>query len=310
VHRYSRLGYVALNVSDPQRSRHFYETLWGLEVSETGPAGELFLRCSDDHHNIILYSSAQPGLKRIGWELESERDLDELAAILGEHGLAVREVDAAERAVLHQGRTLRFSDPFTLATHEFYAAQRNLGGVPFRPTVAKIQRLGHIVLWTERYDEAVDFYLNVLNFRASDIVEGFVTFMRCFPNPFHHSFGLANGKIGGKRSGLHHVNFMVTEIDDVGRGLWRFHHNDVPVVRGPGRHPPSGSIFLYVLDPDQLTMEYSFGMEEFPEHGARKPRFLAPVPESIDFWDCPRDPRQGAVGEVEVAAFAAAVPSL
>ncbi len=34
---------------------------------------------------------------------------------------------------------------------------------------------------------------------------------------------------------------------------------------GPGRHPPSESVFLYFLDPDGLTLEYSFGMEEFPE---------------------------------------------
>ena len=98
------------------------------------------------------------------------------------------------------------------------------------------------------------------------------------------------------------MNFMVTEIDDIGRGMWRFQKNEVPVVRGPGRHPPSGSVFLYVLDPDGLTVEYSFGMEEFPELGARKPRLLAPVPESLDYWGCPRDPRQGAIGEVEELA--------
>jgi 2,3-dihydroxy-p-cumate/2,3-dihydroxybenzoate 3,4-dioxygenase len=295
--RYSKLGYVALNVSDLDRSRHFYETLWGLEHTETGTGGELYFRCSDDHHNVVLYpSAARPGLKRVGWEMESERELDELAAAVAEHGIAVRELDAAERATLHQGRTIRFSDPYTGVTHEYYAEMRSFGGQPYTATVAKIQRLGHLVLWTPRYDEAVDFYLNVLNFRNSDTVEGAVTFMRCFPNPFHHSIGLANGK----RRGLHHVNFMVTEIDDIGRGMWRFQANDVPIVRGPGRHPPSGSVFLYVLDPDELTVEYSFGMEEFPEQNPRKPRLLAPVPESLDYWNCPRDPRQGAVGEVEV----------
>ena len=129
-------------------------------------------------------------------------------------------------------------------------------------------------MWTPKFDEAVDFYLNVLNFQNSDSVDNLVMFMRCFPNPFHHSFGLINGN----RQGLHHVNFMVTEIDDVGRGLWRFKANDVPVVRGPGRHPPSGSVFLYVLDPDQLTVEYSFGMEEFPEHDAASRGCCRPYP--------------------------------
>lgn len=295
MHRYTKLGYVALNVSDTGRSKHFYETLWGLEHTETNAAGEVFLRCSDDHHNLILYRGAKPGLKRIGWELESEVDLDKITSILERNGQKVREVDAGERSALHQGRTIRFTDPFTGASHEYYSAQHILGGKPWKPTVAKIQRLGHVVLKTPRYEEALAFYLDVLNFRVSDQIDGFISFMRCFPNPFHHSFGLAKSTAGQ----LHHVNFMVTEVDDIGKGMWRFQRNDVPIVRGPGRHPPSGSMFLYVLDPDGITAEYSFGMEEFPEVAPRRPRLLPPVPESIDYWGCPTDPRQGATGVIE-----------
>jgi len=92
---------------------------------------------------------------------------------------------------------------------------------------------------------------------------------------------------------------MVTEIDDVGRGFNRFLRNNVPVVFGLGRHIASGSVFLYFLDPDGLTLEYSFGMEEFPEIDPRAPRRLPPVPESMDSWGAPRDPRLCAIGEVE-----------
>ena len=67
---------------------------------------------------------------------------------------------------------------------------------------------------------------------------------------------------------------MVSEIDDIGKAIWRCNKNDVPIVRGPGRHPPSDSVFFYVLDPDGITVEYSFEMEEFPEHGARPAREL------------------------------------
>lgn len=297
MHRYVKLGYVALNVSNLERSKHFYETLWGLGLSDAGAGGELYLRCSDDHHNVVLYKGASPGLKRIGWEMETEADLDELAGALGRNGIEVSEVNAKERAVLHQGRSIRFSCPFTGATHECYADMHRLGGRPWIPTHTKIQRLGHVVLKTPRYEEAVRFYMDVLNFKASDKVDAFITFLRCFPNPFHHSFALAKSSKGA----LHHVNFMVTEVDDIGKGLWRFKANDVPVVRGPGRHPPSGSMFLYVLDPDGLTVEYSFGMEEFPEANPRKPRLLPPGGESGDFWNCPTDPRAGATGEIEVA---------
>jgi 2,3-dihydroxy-p-cumate/2,3-dihydroxybenzoate 3,4-dioxygenase len=72
----------------------------------------------------------------------------------------------------------------------------------------------------------------------------------------------------------------------------------VPVVFGPGRHIASGSVFLYFLDPDGLTLEYSFGMEEFPEVDPRPPRILPPVPESIDSWGAIPDPRMTTIGEI------------
>jgi 2,3-dihydroxy-p-cumate/2,3-dihydroxybenzoate 3,4-dioxygenase len=264
-----------------------------------GPDGERFFRCGADHHNFILHRG-NPGLKRISWQLESEQDLQRLAETLQKNGLSVREVAPSECRALHQGRSLRFSDPFTGVTHEYFV-EMDRAAEEWRPTVANIQRIGHLVLRTLRYEEAVPFYVEALNFRISDTIGDAVTFMRCFPSKLHHSLGLRNDN----KQGLHHVNFMVTEIDDIGKALWRFQKNNVPIVRGPGRHPPSGSVFLYVLDPDGLTVEYSFGMEEFPEKEARVHRVLPPVPESIDTWGSITDKRLGAVGEIEVDGTAA-----
>lgn len=294
-HRYKKLGYVALNVSNIGRSVDFYERLWGLQSNGQHEHGPHFLRCSEDHHNVVLYQGV-PGLKRIGWQLESERDIDIQAEALKKYGLPVEEVDIKEAAALRQGRTIRFIDPFTRATHEYYAEIES-GNVPWAQAVAKIQRLGHVALKTTRYEEALRFYQEVLNFRISDRINGRVTFLRCWPNPYHHSLALTNSSGG---SALHHVNFMVSEIDDVGKGMWRFQNNNVPIVWGPGRHPPSGSVFLYVLDPDGLTVEYSYGMECFPEEGGREHRILPPVlAESGDFWGAPMDRRYGAIGEIE-----------
>jgi 2,3-dihydroxy-p-cumate/2,3-dihydroxybenzoate 3,4-dioxygenase len=302
MHRHLKLGYLALNVTNMEASKKFYESMVGLNLTEIGANGEHFFRCSDDHHNIVLYKKDQASLKRIGWELESESDMNQLYSALERSKVKVREVDAAERAFLHQGRTIRFEDPFTGAVHEYYTDQRRLGGTPFEPTVAKIQKLGHVVLKTPRYEDALAFYMDVLNFRSSDFVEGMITFMRAFPIPYHHSFGLAKSDKGA----MHHLNFMVSEVDDIGKGMWRYKKNDVVVVRGPGRHPPSGAMFLYALDPDGHTVEYSFGMEEFPEVSPRKPRQLPPLQESIDFWGAPTDPRMGATGNIEKAEAAPA----
>ena len=300
--RYRKLGYVALNVTDLERSIPFYRDTLGLQAV-AGPAdGPAHFRCDFDHHNVILAQGEKPGLKRIGFEMESRAELERLFDLLQNKGLQVREVPQEECAALHQGRSFRLVEPFTSATFEFYDRMLEFGGQPFQPTVARIQRLGHVVLRTPDYAEAVEFFTGVMNFRVSDSIEEAVTFMRCFPNPFHHSLGIGKGKARG----LHHVNFMVTEVDDIGRAIWRFNREQVPIVNGPGRHPPSGSMFLYFLDPDGLTLEYSFGMEEFPEVAARKPRVLEPIRESFDYWGAPVDPRKASIGEIEQAVQPAA----
>jgi 2,3-dihydroxy-p-cumate/2,3-dihydroxybenzoate 3,4-dioxygenase len=275
------------------RSTAFYREHVGLADAGEGPDGSRFLRCGTSHHDIMLCPGT-PGLKRIGFEMESGESLDALCQVLAAKGLAPREVPADERAALRLARAVRASEPLTGVTYEFYDRMRE-GADPFVPTVAKIQRLGHIVVKTANYDAAVRFFTGALNFQTSDVIDGMVTFLRCFPNPFHHSFALANSR----RPGLHHVNFMVTEVDDIGRAMWRFHKAGVHVVHGPGRHPPSGSMFYYFLDPDGLTLEYSFGMEEFPSAGARPPRLLEPVQASFDYWGAVPDARKSEHGAIE-----------
>jgi 2,3-dihydroxy-p-cumate/2,3-dihydroxybenzoate 3,4-dioxygenase len=291
--RYSKLGYVVLNVSDVERSTRFYRDIWGLQESGTAADGSRFLTCSSDHHNLIL-CKGEPGLKRVGWQLESELEFERLTGALSANGLTFAEVSYAECASLGQGRSIRFVDSYTGATHEYYVEMVQ-SQKTWTPTVANIQRLGHLVLRAPKFEEAVRFYTEVLNFKLSDRIGDRVAFMRCFPNRFHHSIGLSNLR----GFGIHHFNFMVSEIDDIGKAIWRCNKNDVPIVRGPGRHPPSDSVFFYVLDPDGITVEYSFEMEEFPEHGARPARELPFGPESIDYWGGPTDRRLGQVGTVE-----------
>ena len=62
--RYSKLSYVALNVSDIERSKAFYTEILGLQLSEIGAQGEVYLRCSADHHNVVLTQGEPVGIRR------------------------------------------------------------------------------------------------------------------------------------------------------------------------------------------------------------------------------------------------------
>lgn len=293
--RYRRLGYVALNVSDVARSRHFYEDVVGLQFVEETAKGDVYLRCSDLHHDLVLTQSDRPGLRRIGWHVESDDAIEALRESFASVGIACSDVPADEARELGIAGGFRAIEPNTGAVHEFYSHMA-FADSPFKPTHTRISCLGHIVLGTPALAESEDFYYNVMNFRQSDRIGDAVVHMRCFPNPLHHTFGLG----ATPAPTMNHLTFNVSHIDDIGRAGPRMEAAGVPVVYGPGRHPQSGSIFYYFLDPDGLTIEYSQGMEEFPEENPRQARRF-PIEggaASFDYWEGKPKPGFTAVGAI------------
>lgn len=279
--RFERLGYAALQVTNLEKSVAFYTELMGLELVESG--GECaFLRCSGDHHNLVLYQGSEPGIKRAAYKLASPEDLQAAFKHFSGLGLSPVWVDEDEARFLKQGPTFRVREPNSGLLFEFFDRITYLA-IPFVPRLTKIARIGHIVIGTTRYEEAVESLSTKFNFAVSDFVEEKFSWMRCRPNPLHHSLALG----ASTRNHLHHVNFMVTDIDDVGAAAARMQKAGVQIVFGPGRHLPSTSIFLYFLDPDGMTMEFSFGMEEIPEVGGRMPRMLEMHPNTMDMWGGP-----------------------
>lgn len=293
--RFRRLGYVALNVTDLDRSRAFYRDMVGLAVEGEDDGEHVFLRCSDRHHNIVLVRGKTPGLKRVGWQMESPAALDAARRHFEEIGLSPVPVSNREAETLAISEAFRISEPTTGTTFEFYV-DMDTAPTPYAPTHTKIARLGHVVINSPDRAATEAFMREHMNFRVSDRIDGVVSFMRCFPNPFHHSFGVG---VSEARAGLNHVNFMVTDLDDVGRAHNRVKQNAIPIVYGPGKHPPSESVFLYFLDPDGLTLEYSYGMEEFPEVAAREPRLMPAGLDSFDYWGGLPEPTFAKVGEIE-----------
>lgn len=291
--RYRRLGYVALNVTDLERSIAFYRDLVGLSISDKSESF-VALRCSRDHHNVLLYQAAAPGLKRIGFELESASDLVAARRHVEALGYPIEEIAAAELSTLRTVAAFRFRLPGSGLCLEFFVQMMQLAQA-YEPTVTKIERLGHVVLNVADFEQTLAILTEKLGFRVSDFVPGFAAFLRCFPNPLHHSLAI----LAGGDHHLNHVNFMVKDIDDVGCAVNRMKKAGVEIVFGPGRHQPSESIFLYFLDPDRMTVEYSFGMETFPELGAREARLLEPVPGTLDAWGSVAAPAFGKVGGID-----------
>jgi 3,4-dihydroxy-9,10-secoandrosta-1,3,5(10)-triene-9,17-dione 4,5-dioxygenase len=97
----------------------------------------------------------------------------------------------------------------------------------------------------EHIDEMRAFYEDVLGFRVTDTLDsGLMVFLRC--NRRHHGIALIN--VGA--SGLNHLMFEVSSIDDVGAvaDLVRIHGQ---IAADLGRHGNDDTLSFYAWSPSE-----------------------------------------------------------
>ena len=178
------------------------------------------------------------------------------------------------------------------ASWEYYS-RMSYNSTPLTNRLTKFQGGKHFGFVVPDCKAMTDYMVENMGFLVSDYLEGWkASLLRAFPNPNHHSF--APLQFPAPHPMFHHVAFMVQEIDDIGKLFNRIKRFDVQIQFGIGRHPTSGSIHLYIYDPDFFVWEYTLGMEQFPEEGAREPRRMSADPQNFDLW--------GAVPDTEHAA--------
>jgi 2,3-dihydroxy-p-cumate/2,3-dihydroxybenzoate 3,4-dioxygenase len=296
--RYRKVGYVALNVTDIARTTEFATRTFALENTGTGPSGEQFLSCGQEHHDVVLYQNKEPGLLRGAWELESPGDVERAHAHYEALGLKPVWLAQEEKDILGLGvwPAFRVREPTVGLCFEYYS--KMMIRARARPAqVTNFRHIGHFGVNVPNVREATEYAIANMGLMISDVLGNYLgTLLRAFPNPNHHSFAYLPARDGKKQ--LNHIAFMVDSIDDIGKLFNRIEAHGVKRAFGIGRHPTSTSIFLYIFDPDSMVWEYTFGMEQFPEVGAREPRFMSAAPEDYDLWGAVPKPGFGGSGNV------------
>lgn len=301
--RHKKLSYLTLNVSDLARSIAFYRDMVGLDLVGQNDRGEAFLSCNGDHHNLMLVQAKdkdkEASFKRVAFELEDESQIAVAEKVLTAAKVKWSRIAAAECGRLRIGQGLRFADPTGIQI-ELIAGMNSRPG-RYYPHPVALTHLSHVVVKVPHFADTLRFYTEVLNFRVSDYRhepagERYFAFMRCFPNPYHHSFAL----VASPKPEFFHMAFHAKTLDDLMLGRNRLLKAGVTVAPTPGRHMASGSVFQYFADPDGFTVEYTSGMEEFPEIAARQPRMLDKSYNTTDVWDGEKPLNLPNQGRVEV----------
>ncbi len=258
------LGYIGCEVTDFSAWDSLLDTVYGLERRADSGKSLRHYRMDDNHHRLALHKSNSNKLKYIGWEVEFQGDLDNLAAELGDKGVAVEAGSAAlreERAVMD---LFVVSGPDDIRLEIFFGPVQDFK--PFTPKRGMEGYntgdlgMGHIVLATADRPASVKWYEDNLGFRLSDHIfwdDIQATFLHC--NPRHHSLAFMNPVGGMKPGDLGHFMFESLSLNDVGRAYDIVHEHKVPLALTLGRHSNDHMMSFYIYSPSGWWIEYGYG---------------------------------------------------
>jgi 2,3-dihydroxy-p-cumate/2,3-dihydroxybenzoate 3,4-dioxygenase len=270
----SRLGYLAIGVSNLDEAIDFYSRFVRLDVSERR-GSTAFLTGGLEHHWLRLEEGPRNGLKRVGYVLDDEQAMVEVRAQLTSIGLPFTEGGdpAAERVQ----RWLRFVDPGGVEI-ELYTGMFERGVAPPHPGIT-MQKFLHAAWATPNFEQTTEFYQQVLGFRASDWVESRAGFFRA-ADRYHHSLVL----IRAERPIFNHFCIQVESLDDVMRARHNAVKGGVKLRDDLLRHAPSGSIGFYMKDETRgYAVEFCVGHPQLDD-ATHQARVLPSLPETMNVW--------------------------
>ncbi|WP_431682576.1 VOC family protein [Kitasatospora sp. KL5] len=203
------------------------------------------------------------------------RDLDRLARASGR--------PVRESAEFGGGRFVELTDPSGFPVRVVHGTEQlaalpeqqplplNFGpdrprtNAPQRPPrePARVQRLGHVVLETPKFGQALDWYLDTLGLIVSDFLylDGqrrrgpTMAFVRCDRGSVpvdHHTLAMHLGP----RTGYVHSAYQVTDLDAIAAGGEYLAERGHRRSWGIGRHIQGSQLFDYWRDPDRLMVEH------------------------------------------------------
>ena len=87
------LGYIGCAVSDIAAWDDLLNSVFGIKKRKDSPKRFHQYRIDGYHHRISLHESKKDKLKYLGWEMESQEDLDALVRKLKGKGVKVKNGD-------------------------------------------------------------------------------------------------------------------------------------------------------------------------------------------------------------------------
>ncbi|MCY4621618.1 MAG: catechol 2,3-dioxygenase [bacterium] len=251
-----RLSHVVVRVPDIELATAYYSEVVGLIETAREPE-RVYMKCWDEHqhHSVVLEYAPTYGLERLGFKVEHESDLDDLATRIEAAGIPTKRFEPGELGI-GSGSTVQFVAPSGHTTELVWGMAQVGNLLPLTNPPPEPQglvgihppRLDHIFLMCEDVDEITAFYTEVLGFRLTEQIladdgHQLVTFLERTHTPHDIAF------ITGPNGAFHHMAFWVDDWNEVRKAADICSYHGIPIDAGPTRHGATRGHGLYFFDP-------------------------------------------------------------
>lgn len=285
-----------LGVDDLDAAQRFCRD-FGLREAEASAGGSTFT--TQDGTGIILRRASDTSLpltrlsgstcRETVWGVRSPETIEQIGAELSRD----RQVQRDSAGVLHTTDDDDFSIAFQVTCrHSFTAepARINVAGCPpqrgvnqridFRAPVLP-RSIGHIVFFTPDPARSAKFYIDRLGFRLSDTFENNKgAFARAKGSADHHNlFFIGTDKVPPS---MHHIEFHVTDFNEVMIGGKRLTERGWQTANGPGRHVLGSNYYWYFKTPCGGAFELGADIDVIDDNWV--PGDWAYIPENTAGW--------------------------
>ena len=255
------LGYFGVGATDVDDWRAFGTGLIGLQAIETSRA-QLSFRMDDRKQRVVIDKALPEGARFFGWEVTNTAALDDFAAHLERHQIAVTREPTTLADARHVEGLISFRDPAGNRLEAFYGAE--IATTPFQPgrSISGFRTgtlgLGHAVLTVKNLDAVMPFYTDVLGFKLSDYVLAPFRAYFFHINARHHSLAL----IETGHDGMHHLMVELFLLDDVGQAYDIVLGQPEKISVTLGRHTNDSMTSFYARTPSGFAVECGWGGRE------------------------------------------------
>lgn len=288
--RLSYLGVEATNLDAWQK----FGDLVGFQAERT--PSELIFRVDERARRIVVSKGAGDDARYIGWEVDSESELESRARKLRDGGTAVSDGTAEEAKLRAVNRFVRFTEPSGMPMELACGAQ--VAGAPFKSSQIKHGfatgplGLGHIVIPTDDYKKSEAFCIEYLGGALSDHIVAAMPngkFEAAFlhMNPRHHSVAFVTAPVPRTKR-IHHFMIQCNDIEDVGRAYDRLKAAGVSFGMTLGQHTNDRQVSFYAQTPSGFFMEMGAGGIEVDDATWKPTTYNA-----TSFWGHERQPVAG-----------------